>query len=102
MANTYAIYTGTGSQATWAIPVSDWISDSHIIVQLDADGTRYDVDTPGAYSFSISGSDIVFDVAPALDVKFTVMRDTLGKDYNDTALDYDFNDGSVVTADRST
>jgi hypothetical protein len=100
MANTYRNYTGTGSQATWAIPVSDWISDSHIIVQLDADGTRYDVDTSGAYSFSISGSDIVFDVAPALDVKFIVMRDTLGKDYNDTALDYDFNDGSVVTADQ--
>jgi hypothetical protein len=35
MANTYAIYTGNGSTTTYAIPVSDWISDSHIIVQLD-------------------------------------------------------------------
>jgi hypothetical protein len=100
MANTYRTYEGDGSQTTWAIPVSDWISDSHIIVQLDADGERYDVDRSGAYSFSISGSDIVFDVAPADGVKFTVMRDTLGKDYDDTALDYDFNDGSVVTADQ--
>lgn len=100
MANTYTAYTGNGSTTTYAIPVSDWISDSHIIVQLDADGTRYDVDTTGAYSFSISGSEIVFDVAPALDVKFIVMRDTLGKDYSDTALDYDFTDGSVVTGDQ--
>jgi hypothetical protein len=28
------------------------------------------------------------------------MRDTLGKDYDDTALDYDFTDGSVVTGDQ--
>ena len=100
MANTYTEHTGNGSTTTYAIPVSDWISDSHIIVQLDADGTRYDVDTVGAYSFSINGSDIEFDVAPASDVKFIVMRDTLGKDYDDTALDYDFTDGSVVTGDQ--
>tara|TARA_S200002703_G_scaffold4693_2_gene5818 strand:+ start:15917 stop:18016 length:2100 start_codon:yes stop_codon:yes gene_type:complete len=101
MANTYAFYEGNGITKRYAIPVSDWISDSHIIVQLDANGSRYDVDSVDpSYSFSISGSEIVFDVAPALDVKFIVMRDTLGKDYSDTALDYDFTDGSVVTGDQ--
>ena len=101
MANTYRAYTGNGLTQTYAIPVSDWISDSHIIVQLDADGSRYDVDSVDpSYSFNISGSDILFDVAPALGVKFIVMRDTLGKDYNDTTLDYDFTDGSVVTGDQ--
>ena len=101
MANTYRTYTGNGLTTNYAIPVSDWISDSHIIVQLDADGSRYDVDSGDpSYSFSIDGSNIEFDVAPALDVKFIVMRDTLGKDYDDTALDYDFTDGSVVTGDQ--
>jgi len=100
MANTYRTYTGDGSITTYAIPVSDWISDSHIIVQLDADGTRYDSTTAGAYSFDIDGTNIEFDVAPTGGTKFIVMRDTLGKDYDDTALDYDFSDGSVVTGDQ--
>lgn len=100
MANTYRTYTGNGSTTTYAIPVSDWISDSHIIVQLDADGTRYDSTTAGTYSFDIDGTNIEFDVAPASGIKFIVMRDTLGKDYDDTALDYDFTDGSVVTGDQ--
>ena len=100
MANTYRNYEGNNITKTFAIPTSDWISDLHIIVELDADGTRYDVDWVGAYSFNISGPNIEFDVAPASGVKFTLMRDTLGKDRNDVALDYDFTDGSIDTADQ--
>ena len=100
MANTYAIYTGDNSTTTFAIPVTNWVDDSHIIVQIATGGARYDSSTAGAYSFSITGSNVVFDTAPGTGVVFIVMRDTLGKDNDDTALDYDFSDGSVITSDE--
>lgn len=98
MANTYAINEGNGSTTTFAIPFSNYLQESHIIVRVA--GVNYDSDTSGDYSFAVSAGNVVFDVAPASGVLFYILRDTLGKDSDSTALLYDFSDGSILTADQ--
>ena len=99
MANTYGTFTGNGSTATYAIPFTNWLNDSHVIVRVA--GVNYDITTTGtAYDFTVSNGNVVFNSNIASGVFFYILRDTLGKDHDDTALLYDFSDGSILTADQ--
>jgi hypothetical protein len=99
MANTYGTFTGNGSTATYAIPFTNWLNDSHVIVRVA--GVNYDINSSGtSYDFTVSSGNVVFDANIANGVFFYILRDTLGIDHDDTALLYDFVDGSILTADQ--
>lgn len=98
MANTYGTFTGSGGTTSFAIPFTNWLNDSHVIVRVA--GVNYDINSSEtAYDFSVSNGNVVFDTAPD-GVFFYILRDTLGKDHDDTALLYDFVDGSILTSDQ--
>jgi len=99
MANTYGTFTGNGSTDTYAIPFTNWLNDSHVIVRVA--GVNYDINSTGtSYDFTVSNGNVVFDANIANGVFFYILRDTLGIDHDDTALLYDFSDGSILTADQ--
>jgi hypothetical protein len=64
-------------------------------------GVNYDINsTDTSYDFTVSNGNVVFDANIANGVFFYILRDTLGIDHDDTALLYDFSDGSILTADQ--
>jgi len=98
MANTYGTFTGSGGTTSFAIPFTNWLNDSHVIVRVA--GVNYDINSSGtSYDFTVSNGNVVFNTAPD-GVFFYILRDTLGIDHDDTALLYDFSDGSILTADQ--
>jgi len=103
MANTYTDYiatSGAPGNSDFAINF-DYLEDYHVIVNID--GTDYDVNSSGDFTFTISTSPTKkVVVSPALSAgqKVRVYRNTRGINNDQVEALVDFSDGSVIKADE--
>lgn len=99
--NTYVEYTAAASEPYLDFTF-DYLKDGHVIVNVD--GTDYDKDTVGDFSFTIDTTPTVrvtFDTPANFSGGETVRiyRNTLGLTGTDNTPIVDFSDGSILTAE---